>query len=65
MGPLVAHCPKTSAVINTGIQTDYESLVGSWNKTIRIRCPHCNEEHEIQVRDAYVRGAVSDMRLRG
>jgi hypothetical protein len=54
MNPLVAHCPKTAAVINTGIGTEFKSLSQVWRKTIRIRCPHCNEEHEIKVSEAYL-----------
>jgi hypothetical protein len=65
MGPLIAHCPKTAAVINTGIETDYKSLTAEWNTTIRVRCPHCNEDHDIMVRDAFVRGEISQLRIRG
>ena len=64
MGPLIIQCPKTAAAINTGIDTEYKSLARSWGITFRIRCPHCNEEHEIKVRDAYIRGALSDNALR-
>jgi hypothetical protein len=56
MGPLIAHCPKTAAVINIGIETDYQSLAAKWNSIIRVRCPHCNEGHDIKVRDAFLRG---------
>jgi hypothetical protein len=65
MGPLIAYCPKTSARIDTGIETDYKSLASEWGNTIRIRCPHCNEDHDIKVRDAFVRGEISPSRLRG
>ena len=65
MASLIVHCPNTSAVINTGIDTDYKSLARSWNKTVLIPCPHCNDEHEVNVRDAYVRGEVSNFALRG
>jgi hypothetical protein len=65
MGPLIAQCPKTCAPINTGLSTDYKTLAKSWDNTIRIRCPHCNEDHDIKVRDAFVRGEVSSLKVRG
>jgi DNA-directed RNA polymerase subunit RPC12/RpoP len=48
-----------------GIATDYKSLSKSWEKTLHIACPHCSEEHEVKVRDAFIRAAVSDIVVHG
>ena len=65
MAALIVHCPKTSAAIDTGIELEFKSLARSWDKTVRFRCPHCNEEHDVKVRDEYVRAEVSNFALRG
>ena len=63
MSPLIVHCPKTAEAINTGIDTEYKSLTAAWNSSISVTCPQCNEQHEIQVRDGYVKGAISRFAL--
>jgi DNA-directed RNA polymerase subunit RPC12/RpoP len=65
MGRLIVQCLKTCETIDTGIATDYKSLSKSWEKTLHIACPHCGEEHEVKVRDAFIRAAVSDIVVHG
>jgi hypothetical protein len=65
MGPLIVQCPKTRATIDTGVATNYKSLAESWNRTVSISCPHCGAEHEVKVRDAFIRGELSLLTLRG
>ena len=65
MGPLIVHCPKTCATINTGVATDYKALAEAWDRIVNVPCPHCGEEHEIKVRDAFIRGEVSQFAVRG
>jgi hypothetical protein len=59
MGPLLAQCPNTSALINTGVETDARSLAAAWRSALRLNCPHCNEVHEIRVREAYLHDVMS------
>jgi hypothetical protein len=49
----------------TGIATDLQSLVLTWSLKLKVKCPHCGQEHEIAVRDAYVDGVIHDARTAG
>ena len=44
----------------TGIETDVQSLQALWKETLKVKCPHCSEMHEISVRETYINGALSD-----
>ena len=59
MGQLLAQCPNTSALINTGVETDAPSLAAAWKSALRVNCPHCNEVHEIRVSEAYLDEVLS------
>ena len=59
MGSLLAQCPNTSALINTGVETDASSLAAAWRSALRVNCPHCNEVHEIRVNEAYLQDVMS------
>ena len=63
MRSLIARCPKTKMAIDTGIGSDYKSLAKSWAKNVVVRCPHCNEEHTMKVREIYVKNEISDLIL--
>jgi hypothetical protein len=67
MALLLFACPKTYQNVSTGVETDARSLSASWKTTLKVKCPHCGEEHEISVRETYVQGALADAadRLRG
>ena len=57
---LLFACPKTHQNVSTGVETNVQSLSASWKATLRVKCPHCGEEHEITVREAYINGALDD-----
>ena len=59
MGPLLVQCPNTFALINTGVETDAASLAVAWSSALRLDCPHCNEVHEVRVREAYLQDVMS------
>jgi hypothetical protein len=59
MGSLLVRCPNTFAVIDTGVETDAASLALAWRSTLRFHCPHCNEVHEVRVREAYMQDVLS------
>jgi hypothetical protein len=46
MKPLTFPCPKTNAVVETGVETDPDTLASIPHTTMRIQCPHCGEAHE-------------------
>lgn len=56
-GPLVFRCPATGREVNTGIETSYESLAGSWARMVQLQCEHCGDGHPVQ--DGYIRIASS------
>jgi hypothetical protein len=60
MASLRFACPKTNQQVATGVETDVQGLSASWKETLKVKCPHCGEVHEISVRDAYINSALSD-----
>jgi hypothetical protein len=62
MGPLFFTCPKTNQQAPTGIETDLQSLRGSWNAVLKLSCPHCGEIHEIAVHETFTDEAAHDPR---
>jgi hypothetical protein len=65
MAELEITCPKTSRLVPTGIAMDVQSLVLTWALKVKIKCPHCDEEHEIVVREAYVDGVMRETQRAG
>jgi phage FluMu protein Com len=60
MASLLFTCPITHHRAPTGIETDVLSLQAAWKATLKVKCPHCGEVHDISVRDTYVDGALQD-----
>jgi hypothetical protein len=60
MASLFFTCPTTHQQAPTGIETDVQSLQAAWKATLKIKCPHCGEMHEISVRETYINGALED-----
>jgi hypothetical protein len=58
MPELEIACPKTQLRVPTGIARNVESLVLTWALKLEVKCPHCGEEHEITVREAYLDGVL-------
>jgi hypothetical protein len=44
----------------TGVETDVRSLKAAWKATLKVKCPHCGEVHEISVRETYINGVLQD-----
>jgi hypothetical protein len=51
VGLLIVRCPNTNEPIDTGIDTEYESLSLVWGKSVLVNCPHCSEAHALRIRD--------------
>jgi hypothetical protein len=59
-GALSFHCPVSTRTVSTGIYTDEHSVARLRTIRLRIRCPHCGEEHAIQVGDTFVSSTIID-----
>jgi hypothetical protein len=60
MASLFFTCPTTHHEAPTGIETDVQSLQATWKASVKVKCPHCGEVHEISVRETYINGALQD-----
>jgi hypothetical protein len=54
MGELVFLCPKTAREIETGINTDRDSIARTRRRTIYLDCPHCQQIHSFKVAQGWV-----------
>lgn len=59
-GALSFHCPVNARTVSTGIYTDEQSVARLRTIRLRIRCPHCGEEHAIKVGDTFMSGSIID-----
>ena len=60
MASLFFTCPTTREQAPTGVETDVQSLQAAWKATLKIKCPHCGEMHEISIRETYINGVLQD-----
>ena len=51
MTALIFTCPKSGRPIESGIEADRASLSNAQSVKIRVRCPHCWQEHDRMIRD--------------
>ncbi len=58
MASLLFTCPKTKRLASSGIDVDVDSLHEVWKSTLKVQCPHCDEEHQISVRKTFLDGAL-------
>ena len=54
MGNLTFVCPRTGRPIETGIETDPDTMAIVRAVSMRLTCAHCGEEHAFQVEDGYL-----------
>jgi hypothetical protein len=59
-GALSFHCPVSARTVSTGIYTDEHSVARLRTIRLRIRCPHCGDEHDIKVGDTFVSATIID-----
>ena len=60
MAKLLFTCPKTKQRASAGIETDVNTLRAAWSETLKVRCPLCEGEHNIAVRETYINSALDD-----
>jgi hypothetical protein len=54
MGALITTCPATGRRIETGIETDRDSMVMTPEFVVTIHCPHCDANHDFSKHDIFV-----------
>jgi hypothetical protein len=54
MGPLLVTCPITGMLLETGIETDEQSLTYAGDGMLRVFCQTCREHHPIKFSDGIV-----------
>jgi hypothetical protein len=64
MPTLLVDCPYTHRKFSTGVETTAESLRVLWKARLEVNCPHCRKTHKMDVREAYLDGALRDVAAR-
>ena len=54
MSPIHVFCTLTGRSVETGIETDWATFFGLASCRLRLRCPECGEQHEVNLRDGYL-----------
>ncbi|HKY85370.1 MAG TPA: hypothetical protein VJL90_01255 [Pseudorhodoplanes sp.] len=54
MGPLTVFCPRSGRPINSGIKTDWSTILRLRPLTVRVACPECGEHHDVHLKDGYL-----------
>ena len=54
MGPLTVFCPNNRRPIDTGVQTDWSTILRIRTRTVRVLCPECGEHHELRVSEGHL-----------
>lgn len=58
MERLVFVCPNTGRTVDTGIETEIETLLRIRTNEVRGHCPACGQWHRWKVRDAFLADAA-------
>ena len=54
MGNLIFVCPQTGQPIETGIETDPDTMRLVKTVSLRVTCAHCAEQHAFRVAEGYL-----------
>ncbi len=54
MDRLYFACPVTGRKVDVGIESEIETVLRIRAEHVVARCPHCGEQHDWLVRDAYL-----------
>jgi hypothetical protein len=58
---LLFTCPNTSRKASTGVEMDVQGLRQYWKLTLKLDCPHCDDVHDVRVREVYIDSAVEGL----
>lgn len=54
MGPLTVFCPTSGRPINSGIKTDWSTIMRLRPLAGRVLCPECGKNHVVDLKDGYL-----------
>jgi hypothetical protein len=52
-------CPRTDAIVSIDVRDDRRSVLKEWDRSFKVRCPHCGETHIARYRDMYIKGVLA------
>ena len=61
MACLLFTCPNTNLKVPTGVEMDVQGLRAHWKSTLKLDCSHCDDVHDVSVRDVYLNSAVEGL----
>jgi hypothetical protein len=54
-------CPSTGKVVAVEVKIDAQTAAASWNKFVRMRCPHCSDRHTVPYKEVYIDGVLTNL----
>jgi hypothetical protein len=54
MGPLTVFCPASRRPVDSGIKTDWSTIMRLRPLTVRVVCPECGDSHDIRLKQGYL-----------
>ena len=54
-------CPNTNRKAPTGVEMDVQGLRTHWRSTLTFDCPHCDDVHDVCVREVYLAACVDGL----
>ena len=54
-------CPNTNRIAPTDVEMDVQGLRTHWRSTLILSCPHCDDMHDVCVREVYLAACVDGL----
>jgi hypothetical protein len=54
-------CPNTNRIAPTDVEMDVQGLRTHWRSTLILSCPHCDDMHDVCVREVYLAACVDSL----
>ena len=61
MACLYFTCPNTNRKAPTDVEMDVQGLRTYWRSTLTFDCPHCDNTHDVCVREVYLAACVDSL----
>ena len=61
MACLYFTCPNTNRKAPTDVEMDVQGLRTYWRSTLTFDCPHCDNTHDVCVREVYLAACVDGL----
>ena len=52
-------CPQSGEAISFEVKSDAASVMKGWNRTLKLTCPHCANEHRMKFKHVYIEGVLA------